>query len=132
MNRAIARAGLHLTPRSAACGVARRMPFGVEPGWFGVAALLARHRRACLACQAASVRRRRILRQLAALRCQLEPLPYDLTAVLELSPRATTPDPERRLRGSRVATAVASVASVAAVGVVVLAGRRMRWPAGSR
>ena len=132
MNGVLARTGRQLKPRSAACGMARRMLYGVEPGGFGVPALLDHHRRACLVCQAASVRRRRLARELAALRHQLEPLPHDMTAVLEHPDSMAFPGPVRRLRGSRLGAGVASVASVAAIGVLVLAGRRMRGIAGSR
>lgn len=132
MSGVLAGTGLHLNPRSAACGLARRMLHGVEPGGLPVPSLLDRHRSACLACQAASVRQRRILRELAALRHELEPLPHDMTAVLENPHMVTLPGPARRGWGSRGGAAVASVASVAAIGILVLAGRRMRWLTGSR
>ena len=132
MRDVLVRTGLHLNPKSAACGMARRMLHGVEPGVSRVPALLDRHRRVCLACQAASVRQRRIMRELAELRHQLEPLPHDMTTVLEHPHTVAVPGPVRRVRGSRVGAAVASVASVAAIGILVLAGRRMRWLAGSR
>lgn len=132
MNGVLARTGLQLKPRSAACGMARRMLYGVEPGAFGVPALLDRHRRVCLVCQAASVRQRRLARELAALRHELEPLPHDMTTVLEHPHRIALRGPVRRLQRDRLGPAVASVASVAAIGVLVVAGRRMRGLAGSR
>ncbi|MCY4368552.1 MAG: hypothetical protein OXF41_03815 [bacterium] len=129
MSGVLARTGLHLNPRSAACVIARRVLYGVEPDGFGVPALVDRHRRVCLACQAATVRQRRLLRELAALRHELEPLPYDMTTVLEHPHSVTHPGPARRVWGNR---AGAAVASVAAIGVLVLAGRRIRWLVGSR
>ena len=128
MTRFLSRAGIDRVPRGAACGMTRLMLYGVESGAVEIPAVLAHHRRGCLVCQAVTVRQRQIIKALSSLRHELEPLPYDMTAVLD-HPVAITPDGLTAVRDTRrrsVRAAVASAASVAAIGVVVMAGRRMR------
>ena len=106
----------------------RLVLYGVESGAVGIPAVLARHRRGCLVCQAATVRQRQLIKGLASLRDAIEPIPYDMTVVLD-QPMAVIPerlDQARDTRRRSVRAAVASAASLAAVGVVVLAGRWIR------
>lgn len=134
MTSVLAGTKLGRAPRSAVCGVMRLMLYGVESGAIVAPTLLERHRNACLVCQASAVRQRRLLRGLASLRQQLEPLPYEMTVVLghPLSVTTRSLSAARKACTRSVAAATASVASVVAIGVVVLAGRRMRSLAGSR
>lgn len=127
-----ARAGLSRTSRNATCGMARRFLYGLESGAINPPTLLERHRKACLNCQAAAVRQRRLMRELASLRHQLEPLPHDMAAGLEPSWKVVLPEPERRAWAKPAGKAVASVAGAAAIGIFVLANRRMRLLSGGR
>ena len=128
MNRLLGRAGIARLPRGAVCEMTRLALYGVESGAVGIPEMLERHRGACLVCQAATVRQRQVIRGLASLRQEWEPLPYDMTVVLDQPmkvapdhPAATTP-----ARRRSVLAAVASTASIAAIGLVVVVGRRLR------
>ena len=128
MTRFLARAGFDRVPRGAACGMTRLVLYGAESGAVGIPAVLARHRRGCLVCQVATVRQRQLIKGLASLRHEFEPIPYDMTVALD-QPMAIVPDGLVASRGARrrsVRAAVASAASLAAIGVVVMAGRRIR------
>ena len=128
MTRFLARAGFDRVPRGAACGMTRLVLYGAESGAVGIPAVLARHRRGCLVCQAATVRQRQLIMGLASLRYELEPIPYDMTVALD-QPVEIVPDGLVAARDARcrsVRAAVASAASLAAIGVVVMAGRWIR------
>ena len=129
MSRLVNRAGLDRVPRIATCGLTRLVLHGAESGGIDLPPVMERHRRGCLTCQVATARQRRILAELGALRTQVEPVPYDMTAGLEY-PAEVGGDHHAAPRSStsrRTATAVASAVSIAAIGVVVLA-RRLRSP----
>jgi len=119
-------------PRRLACRLNRRMVYEVESGQAAPPGALDRHRRECLACQAAAVHQRKLLRDLGSLRSRLERTPYDMSAVF-YHPVAV---PQEEQRGGpfavrpRVRAAVASAASLAALGAMVAAGRWMRSHAG--
>ena len=115
-------------PRGAACGMTRLVLYGVESGSLGIPKPLERHRGACLLCQAATVRQRNVISALTSLRHEFEPLPYDLTAVLDQPMPVVSDDAGDTVTARRrpVVTAVASAASIAAIGLVVVAGRRLR------
>ncbi len=131
MNGVRAMIGIPRTPRSAACGMARYLLYGVESGVFNGPVSLERHRAGCLVCQAASVRRRKIMRELASLRYRLEPLPYDIAAGLEETPGMAIPGtPDHRWWNNRPGVVTTSVVSVAAISALVFAGRRIRSLAG--
>lgn len=127
MSRLAARAGLDRVPRIATCGLTRLVLHGAESGGIDLPPVLERHRRGCLSCQAATARQRRMLAELGAMRNQVEPVPYDMTAGLEypVEVDADHPEAQRRSINRRTTTTVASAVSVAAIGAVVLA-RRMR------
>ncbi|MCY3540029.1 MAG: hypothetical protein OXH10_09280 [bacterium] len=112
--------------RFAACGLTRLVLHGAESGGIELPGWLERHRAACLTCQVATVRKRKMLAELAALRTQVEPAPYDLSAVLDhpLEVEEDLPEKGRKPTPART-TAVASALSVAAIGVIVMA-RRLR------
>lgn len=119
-------------PRWAACRINRRMVYEIESGRAAAPGMLDRHRRECLACQAAAVHQRKLLRGLGSLRNRLELTPYDMSAVF-YHPVAVSQ--EEQPGGSfavrpRVRAAVASAASLAALGAMVAAGRWMRSHAG--
>lgn len=131
--RPAAPAVLGRLPRWAACRMNRRMVYEVESGRASAPGMLDRHRRECLACQAAAVHQRKLLRDLGSLRSRLEQIPYDLSAVF-YHPVAVSQE-EQPVGGAfavrpGVRTAVASAASLAALGAVVAAGRWMRSHAG--
>ena len=128
MSQLLARTRIDRLPRGAACGMTRLVLYGVESGTHGIPRALERHRGACLLCQAATVRQRHVMRALALLRQDFEPLPYDMTTVLDQPVQVGSDDPIGTITGrSRsVVTAVASAASLAAIGAVVVAGRRFR------
>ncbi len=133
-HHAPARTGFATLPRWAACRMTRRMLYEVESGDVGMPTVLDRHRRECLACQAASVHQRHLIRGLASLRGLLEPIPYDMAAVFD-HPAPVASERYGRTRPLRPASApvraaVASAASLAALGVVVAAGRWIRSHAG--
>ncbi len=126
-------AGPGRLPRWIACRLNRRMVYEVESGQAAAPGALDRHRRECLACQAAAVHQRRLLRDLGSLRRRLERTPYDMSAVF-YHPAAVSPE-EQPGGGPftvrpRVRAAVASAASLAALGAMVAAGRWMRSHAG--
>ena len=128
MSRLVNRAGLDRVPRIATCGLTRLVLHGAESGGIDLPPVMERHRRGCLSCQAATARQRRVLAELGALRAQVEPVPYDMTAGLEYPAEGGDhPSAQRSSTSRRTATAVASAVSIAAIGVVVLA-RRMRSP----
>lgn len=128
MSNLVARTGIDRLPRGAACGMTRLVLYGVESGGIGIPQALERHRGRCLLCQAATVRQRNVIRALASLRPEYEPLPYDLTAVLDQPMQVASDDPSDPItnKGRPVVAAVASAASIAAIGLVVVAGRRLR------
>ena len=132
MSHLLARTGVVRLPRGAACGVTRLVLYGVESGSVGIPHVLERHRGSCLLCQAATVRQRQVIRGLASLRQEIEPLPYDMTPVLDQPVQMASDDPEGTIPTKRrsVVAAVASAASIAAIGLVVVAGRRLRSQAG--
>ncbi len=134
MTRFLPHAGIDRVPREAACGVTRLVLYGVESGVIGIPPMLARHRRGCLVCQAATVRQRQVIKGLASMRRHFEPLPYDMTVVLDqpmtILPESPTMAHDTRRRSVRAA--VASAASLAAIGVVVIAGRWIKSAAGSQ
>ena len=132
MSQLLARTGIDRLPRGAACGMTRMVLYGVESGALGIPRVLERHRGACLLCQAATVRQRHVIRGLASLRQEFEPLPYDMTSVLDQPVQVTSDDPADTIsaRHRSVVAAVASAASIAAIGLVVVAGRRLRSQAG--
>lgn len=127
MSRLVARAGLERVPRITACGLTRLVLHGAESGGIDLPAVLERHRGGCLSCQAATARQRKLLDELAALRAQVEPAPYDMTTALEYPAEVVAGHPSAQPRSPRrrTTTAVASALSIAAIGVVVLA-RRIR------
>lgn len=127
MSRLVSRAGLDRVPRIATCGLTRLVLHGAESGGIDLPPVMERHRRGCLPCQAATARQRRMLAELGALRAEVEPVPYDMTAGLEYPVEAGADHPSTQRRSIRTTTAVASAVSIAAIGVVVLA-RRMRSP----
>ena len=134
MTRFLPHAGIDRVPREAACGVTRLVLYGVESGVIDIPAMLERHRRGCLVCQAATVRQRQVIKGLASMRRHFEPLPHDMTVVLD-QPVTMVPESLTKARDTRrrsVRAAVASVASLAAIGVVVMAGRRLKSAAGSQ
>ncbi len=127
MNGVRAMIGIPRTPRGAACGMARYLLYGVESGVLNGPLSMERHRAGCLVCQAASVRQRRIMRELASLRYRLEPLPHDIAAGLEEVRAMVIPGPpDRRWWSNRLRVVTTSVVSVAAISALVFAGRRMR------
>ena len=128
MSNLVAKTGVDRLPRGAACGMTRLVLYGVESGNLGIPQALERHRGSCLVCQAATVRQRNVIRGLASLRQEYEPLPYDMTAVLDRTMRIVSDDPGETITARRrpVVTAVASAASIAAIGLVIVAGRRLR------
>ncbi|MDE0289006.1 MAG: hypothetical protein OXJ36_06985 [bacterium] len=129
MSQPLARTATDRLPRGAACGMTRLVLYGVESGAITIPQSLERHRRACLLCQAATVRQRHVMRGLASLRQEVEPLPYDMTSVLDQPTIHVADDGSARTPGARrrpLVAAVASAASVAAIGLVVVAGRRLR------
>ena len=132
MSNLVARTGMDRLPRGAACGVTRLVLYGVESGSLGIPPALERHRGACLLCQAATVRQRKVIRALASLRQEYEPLPYDLSAVLDQPMEVASEDPGDTVIARRrpAVTAIASAASVAAIGLVIVAGRRLRSQTG--
>ena len=129
MSRLVSRAGLDRVPRTATCGLTRLVLHGAESGGIDLPPVMERHRRGCLSCQAATARQRRMLAELGALRTEVEPVPYDMTAGLEypVEAGADHASTQRRSTNRRTTTAVASAVSIAAIGVVVLV-RRMRSP----
>ena len=129
MSRLVNRAGLDRVPRIATCGLTRLVLHGAESGGIDLPPVMERHRRGCLSCQAATARQRRMLTELGAMRTQVEPAPYDMTAGLEYPAEVggEQPSEQRSSTSRRTATAVASAVSIAAIGVVVVA-RRMRSP----
>ncbi|WP_420612217.1 hypothetical protein [Candidatus Spongiisocius sp.] len=128
MSRLVDRAGLDRVPRVATCGLTRLVLHGAESGGIELPPVMERHRSGCLSCQAATARQRRMLSELGALRTEVEPVPYDMTAGLEYPVEVDADHPSAPRRSSRrTTTAVASAVSIAAIGVVVLA-RRMRSP----
>ena len=128
MSPLVTRAAFDRVPRIATCGLTRLVLHGAESGGIDLPPVMERHRRGCLSCQAATARQRRMLAELGALRSQVEPVPYDLTAGLEYPVEVDSDHPApRRFTSPRATTAVASAVSIAAIGVVVLA-RRMRSP----
>ena len=128
MSRLVNRAGLDRVPRIATCGLTRLVLHGAESGGIDLPPVMERHRLGCLSCQAATARQRRVLAELGALRTQVEPVPYDMTAGLEYPAEVGADHPSAQPGSSRrTVTAVASAVSIAAIGVVVLA-RRMRSP----
>ncbi len=127
MTGVIARIGFPRTPRSAACGITRHLAYGVESGELSAPTVLGRHRGGCLVCQATAARQRRILRELASMRNRLEPLPYDLAVGPdELRGLAISGAAERRRWSNRAGMTAKSIVSIAAIGAVVIAGRRIR------
>lgn len=132
MSQLLARTGIDRIPRGAACRMTRLTLYGVESGTLGIPPVLERHRDACLLCQAATARQRHVLRGLASLRQEFEPVPYDMTAVLDQPVPVISDDPDAAISSRRrpVLAAVASAASIAAIGLVVVAGRRLRSQAG--
>lgn len=132
MSQLLARTGIDRLPRGAACGMTRLVLYGVESGTLGIPQVLERHRGACLLCQAATVRQRHVIRALASLRQEFEPLPYDMTPVVYRPVQVASDDPAGTITGRRrpVVAAVASAASLAAIGAVVIAGRRLRSQTG--
>lgn len=132
MSNLLARTGMDRLPRGAACGMTRMVLYGVESGTLGIPSVLRRHRGACLFCQAATVRQRHVMRGLASLRHEFEPLPSDLTSILDQPMEVASEDHADAVSSKRrsVVTAVASAASIAAIGLVVVAGRRIRSQAG--
>lgn len=128
MSRLVNRAGLDRVSRVATCGLTRLVLHGAESGGIELPPVMERHRRGCLSCQAATARQRRMLAELGALRTEVEPVPYDMTAGLEYPVEVDADHPSAQRRSSRrTTTAVASAVSIAAIGVVVMA-RRMRSP----
>lgn len=122
------RAGFDRIPRGAACEATRLLLYGVESGTVEMPAAFSRHRAKCLLCQASTVRQKRLIRELALLRHEIEPAPHDLAAALD-HPMVVVPDGAGDARAPRrrpVWAAVASAASLAAVGAIVVAGRRLR------
>ena len=123
------KASIGRAPRAAACSFVQHMLYSVESGARAMPSSLERHRSSCLACQTETVRQRQVLRGLADLGATTEVMPGDLSADLDSS-FATMPagqhhvDPFDRRRLSR--TTIASAASLAAIGAVVIAGRRVR------
>ena len=110
----------------------RLVLYGAESGTLGIPQVLERHRGACLLCQAATIRQRHVIKGLASLRQDFEPLPYDMTPVLDQPMQVASDDPAGTITARRrpVVAAVASAASIAAIGLVVVAGRRIRSQAG--
>ncbi len=107
----------------------RLVLYGVESGTITLPQPLERHRSECLLCQAATVRQRQVMRGLASLRQEFEPLPYDMTSVLDQPTIQVTDDDPADMPADRrrpLVAAIASAASVAAIGLVVVAGRRLR------
>ena len=132
--RPAAPARLPRLPRWAACRINRRMLYEAESGRAPRPGVLDRHRREGLACQAAAVQQRRLLRELRSLRSRLEPAPYDMAAVF-YHPVAVSQEEQKAARApfavrSARRAAVASAASLAALGAVVAAGRWIRSHAG--
>ncbi|MCY4621165.1 MAG: hypothetical protein OXD34_04915 [bacterium] len=129
MSRLVSRAGLDRVPRTATCGLTRLVLHGAESGGIDLPPVLERHRSGCLSCQAATARQRRMLAELGALRTEVEPVPYDMTAGLEypVEVGADHASTQRRSTNRSTTTAVASAVSIAAIGGVVLV-RRMRSP----
>ena len=120
-------AGLAIAQRAVICSVARRLLYMSEAKSRLLPGGLARHQASCLVCQAETVRQRNLLRGLADLRDVTHPMPGDLSN--DWAPSPTASDwvgltPRRTGRMSR--RAIASAASIAAIGVVVVAGRRIR------
>ncbi len=132
MSPTMARNMFDRLPRGAACWMTRSILYDVESGAHGLPLALESHRQACLLCQVATVRQRQIMSGLRSLREEHEPLPYDMTPVLDhptgiLSDRPVETPASRRVPVA--AAAVASVATVAAIGLV-LVGRRLRLQSG--
>ena len=120
-------------PRRAACRINRRMVYEVESGRAPPPGALDRHRRECLACQAAAVYQRKLLKDLRSLRSRVEQTPYDMSAVFYhpvAVSREEQPGGGPFAVHPGVRAAVASAASLAALGAVVAAGRWMRSHAG--
>lgn len=128
MSQLLARTGIDRLPRGAVCRMTRLALYGVESGTLAIPPVLERHRDACLLCQAATVRQRHVMRGLASLRQEYEPVPYDMTSVLDQPVQVASDDPADASSPRRrpVVAVVASAASIAAVGLVVVAGRRLR------
>lgn len=131
--RPAAQARLARLPRWAACRINRRMLYEAEPSRASRPGVLDRHRRECLACQAAAVQQRRLLKELGSLRSRIEPAPYDMAAVFYhpvAVPQEEQPAPAPYAVRPALRAAVASAASLAALGAVVAAGRWIRSHAG--
>lgn len=128
--RSAAPARLVRLPRWAACRINRRMLYEAEPGRASRPGVLDRHRRECLACQAAAVQQRRLLRELESMRSRIEPAPYDMAAVF-YRPVAVSREEQPVRAPFTVRPALrAAAASLAALGAVVAAGRWIRSHAG--
>lgn len=117
------------TPRAVACSAVRQLLYSVESGGRSMPDALERHRASCLSCQTETIRQRQVLRGLVDLSEIIELMPYDVSS--ELDPGFTSvvgedgiDDLLGRRRPSRAA--IASAASLAAIGAVVIAGRRIR------
>ncbi len=110
--------------RSVLCGLTRTIISGTGSSGVARPAILERHSASCLSCQAASVRQHRMLRDLAALRNELQNAPYDMSAALsrpmpvERNSRVLRPRPGMKT--------VAAGASMAVVGAVILTRRMLR------
>ena len=129
MSQPLAKTATDRLPRGAACRMTRLVLYGVESGTITLPQPLERHRSECLLCQAATVRQRQVMRGLASLRQEFEPLPYDMASVLDQPTiQVTDDDPADKPADRRrpLVAAIASAASVAAIGLVVVAGRRLR------
>ena len=117
-------------PRRVACSVVHQIRYSAESVGWAIPAGLARHQASCLHCQADAGRHRLIMRGLTELRAVIETMPYDLAEVFErgeLSMRRTRPHRSIYDDGRYTSrAAIASAASLAAIGVAVVARRRLR------
>lgn len=117
-------------PRRVVCSVAHQIRYSAESTGWAIPTGLARHQASCLHCQADASRHRLLMRGLTELRAAIETMPYDLAAAFErdeASMRRTRPHRAISDDGRRASrAAIASAASLAAIGVAVVARRRLR------
>ena len=116
---------VRMSSRRVACVVMQQARYSVEKGTWSMPQALDRHQHGCLTCQADAARHRLVMRGLTEMSGVTEPSPTDLSAPFEAGPIVAGTVPEWEERRRRTKAAIAS-ASVAAIGIAVVAGRRLR------
>ena len=125
---AVVNASLRRAPRRVACSVVQSLLYASASEGWNIPTGLGRHQATCLNCQAETVRQKLVLRGLGEMAHVVEQMPYDLAEALHegglVASDSLDAYPNTPRRASR--TAIASAASIAAIGAVVIAGRRLR------